>query len=205
MWNKIKNKIFSQERVGKIDYLIVGLGNPTDKYTNTAHNAGLRVVSLLQKEENLSFTKDNTIDAHIATGEIENKKVALMIPLSFMNLSGGPVKKAIRKFNITPQNLILIHDDADLIIGTIRFSVSRGAAGHKGVLSVIKSIGSKDFVRLRIGVSKQNRTSDEKAKSFVLNNLSPQAMKIEKKIAIELKNAIAKNMENKTIKIEENK
>ncbi len=202
MWKEIKRKLFQGKNESKIDYLIVGLGNPGEKYRKTAHNVGFRVVSLLRETTDLPpFEKDNTLNSLKTRGKIEDKNVVLLLPLTYMNLSGEAVKKALKRFNPSLENLILVHDDTDLPIGTLRFSFSRGSAGHKGVASVIKSIGTRDFMRLRIGICKKTEREEEhkKAIDVVLKNLSPSAEKAEKRAAEELKEGISLKIETKTV------
>ncbi len=198
MWKQIKKKIFQEK--SKIDYLVIGLGNPGEKYRKTAHNTGFRVVSLLREIADLpSFEKDNTLNALKTKGKIEEKDVVVLLPLTYMNLSGEAVKKALKRFNLDLQNLVLVHDDTDLPIGTLRFSFSRGSAGHKGVSSVIRSLGTKDFIRLRIGVSKKIEKENKKAIDVVLKSLSPDAEKAEQRAAEELKKGISSKIETKTV------
>ncbi len=198
MWNKIKNKIFSEKEKSDL-YLVVGLGNPKEKYEKTVHNTGFRVVSLFQEKEGFPlFSKDKTVDGLVSKGFIEEKEVVLMKPLSFMNLSGGPIKRAVKKFKITPEKIIIIHDDTDLPTGKIRFSYSRGAAGHNGVLSVMKALKTKDFWRLRVGVSKKE---NEKAKRIVLEKTSQRGLDIEERVAEELKKILSSELTNKSINL----
>jgi len=112
--------------------LIVGLGNPGKKYQDTRHNIGFGVIDKLQS--------------------LNLKKVILAKPKTFMNLSGKAVKSLIKKYKIPTANLWVIHDDIDLPLGKIRIVKNRGAAGHKGVESIIKELGTKNFVRFRIGI-----------------------------------------------------
>lgn len=196
MWKSVKEKFFEKEKKTS-PFLIVGLGNPKDSYEKTTHNAGTRIVSILNEEENFPFfSRDNTVNGHISKSYIEDKEVILMKPFSFMNLSGGPVKKAVKKFNIDLEKLLIVHDDTDLPIGKVRFSYSRGAAGHNGVLSVIKALGTKDFWRLRVGVS---LNKNEKAKNIVLKNLPKEAIEVEKEAAEELKKTVLSGLTNKTV------
>ncbi len=202
MWKKIRKKFFSNN-TERIDCLVVGLGNPGEKYEKTAHNAGFRIVSRLK--ENLSFSsfeKDNPLNSLLTKGVIEDKKVALLLPLTYMNLSGEAVRKALKRFNIPPEKLILVHDDTDLPVGTIRFSIARGDAGHKGVSSVIKSIKTKNFTRLRVGFCKKQGQENEKAKEVVLKGAPPEIEKIEEKAAEELKEAVLFGPSTKTIEVE---
>ena len=112
--------------------LIVGLGNLGKKYQRTRHNLGFRVI------DKLRF--------------LSEKKVILAKPKTFMNLSGKAVKSLIKRYKIPTTNLWIIHDDIDLPLGKIRISKGRGAAGHKGVESVIRELKTKNFIRFRIGI-----------------------------------------------------
>jgi len=113
-------------------FLIVGLGNPGKKYQKTRHNIGSRIVDELTP--------------------LNLKGVILAKPKTFMNLSGKAVKKLTKKYKLKSNKLIVIHDDLDLPLGKIRIVKSRGAAGHKGVESIIKELGAKNFIRFRIGI-----------------------------------------------------
>ncbi len=146
--------------------LIVGLGNPEIKYKNTRHNVGFLVLEhLLQKlttveksvwEENRKF---NTEIAKIGT------ELVLAKPLSFMNASGEVVVKLMNFYKIPPFGLYLVHDDVDLPLGKLKITIDRGSAGHKGVESVMKSLGSQNFVRIRVGVGKDRKVTTDR---FVL-------------------------------------
>ncbi len=197
-WSKIKAHFFEEE--SKVDYLLIGLGNPREKYSKTAHNAGFRVIDFFQEKNNFApFSKDNTLNALSVQGTIEGKKVALIKPLSFMNLSGGPVKKSLKKFCLPAEKMIIVQDDADIPLGVLRFSFARNAGGHKGVESIIKSIKTKNFFRLRVGVGKKEA---EKAKELVLKGLPPYAEKTEEKAAEELKKSVLSGPVARTIKEE---
>ncbi len=197
-----------EKKEPNVDYLVVGLGNPGEDYKKTAHNAGFRIVSRLREISSLpDFSKDNTLRSFVSKGEIEGKRVALLLPLTFMNLSGEAIRKALERFCLPPERLILVHDDSDLFLGTLRFSFSRGSAGHKGVASVIKSLRTKKFVRLRVGIRKraEKKGKNEKAIDFVLKSLPASTKKVEEKAAEELKNAVLSEISAKTINLEEEK
>lgn len=141
--------------------LIVGLGNPGKKYQKTRHNLGFQVV------DELGFLKD--------------KKIILTKPKTFMNLSGKAVKSLIAKYKVPPLNLWVIHDDIDLPLGKIRISKGRGAAGHKGVESIIKELKTKNFVRLRIGI--QPKTGKPRnPEKFVLQKFTKGEERIIKEV-----------------------
>jgi peptidyl-tRNA hydrolase, PTH1 family len=196
MWKKIKEK-FSNNPKEEVDYLFVGLGNPGEKYKNTLHNSGFRVASLLREEIGLpDFSKDNTLNSLITKGIYEDKKIVIVLPLTYMNLSGGAVKRATKRFDVNTENIILIHDDTDLPQKTVRFSVSRGSAGHKGVSSVMKSIKTKDITRIRIGVRKE----EGKAISVVLKKISSEIEETEKMIVEKIKESITSGFSTETLK-----
>ncbi len=179
MWWKKRKK-------ENISFLIVGLGNPGEKYAKTAHNCGFRIVSHLRNNEKLPyFEKDNTLNSLKSKGEVEGKKIVILLPLTFMNRSGEAARKAFQRFS--PEKIIVVHDDSDLPLYTLRISVFRGSAGHKGVQSIINHLKSKEFIRLRVGI----RKDDEKAKEIVLKDLSSEKREIEKKAAEELKKLIS--------------
>lgn len=131
--------------------IIVGLGNPGKKYQKTRHNLGFLVIENLHK-----FLKEKKREhqelAEITFGKIGAKKIILVKPHTFMNNSGQAVKFFVDKFKIPLGNLFIIQDDIDLPLGTMRISQARSAAGHKGILSIIKELGTKNFARFRIGI-----------------------------------------------------
>jgi len=193
MWQKIKKILDHREE--KTDMLLVGLGNPGNKYIDTAHNLGFRVLSLILEEEGLpSPRKDNTLLSLRTEGVMGEKRVVLLFPLTYMNRSGDAVKRAMERFR--PQELAVIHDDTDLSWGRMRISISRGSAGHRGVQSIIDHLKSKDFVRFRIGARKE----DAQAREVVLRKLSSR--EIEKRAAKEIKKAISEEIAPCTIDLQ---
>lgn len=156
--------------------LIAGLGNPGPKYRATRHNAGFIAVDRLAKELNAAFKIDKKRLSQIAEGGIERQKIVIAKPQTFMNESGRAVEKLLARFRISPNKLIVIHDEIDLPFGKIRFSQGSGAAGHKGILSIMAKIG-KDFLRIRLGIeSRQNRLQIP-TEDFVLQNFSAKELK----------------------------
>ncbi len=122
----------------KQGWIVVGLGNPGKEYENTRHNIGRDAVKMFQQ------CRQGTPD------DIVESMVEVVIPDTYMNLSGGPVAKAMQK---SPESeLIIVHDDIDLPFGEVKVSVGRGSGGQKGVEDIIKALGTKDFVRVRIGI-----------------------------------------------------
>ena len=141
--------------------IIVGLGNLGKKYTKTRHNLGFRVIDEL-KSLNL-------------------EKAILAKPKTFMNLSGKAVKLLVARYRLPVTNLLVIHDDIDLPLGKIKISVGRGAAGHKGVESIIKELKTKNFVRFRIGICPKIGKPKNPEK-FVLQKFNKEEEKIVKEV-----------------------
>jgi PTH1 family peptidyl-tRNA hydrolase len=137
--------------------LIIGLGNPGEKYQKTRHNVGSRAIDEL-KSLNL-------------------KNVVLAKPTTFMNESGRVVKNLLRSYRLRPDNLIVIHDDIDLSMGKIRIVKNRGAAGHKGVESIIDELKTKNFVRFRVGICPKTGKPKNPEK-FVLQKFQKKEEKV---------------------------
>lgn len=150
--------------------IIVGLGNPGEKYKNTRHNIGFRVIDEFAKENNFpEFRLSKKFNALVS----EKEEIILVKPQTFMNESGKTTRTVL---GVTPRTvLVVVHDDIDLPMGKIKISKNRGSAGHKGVQSIIKELSSKDFTRFRIGI--QPRFQQEKPQNvekFVLQNFTKE-------------------------------
>ena len=162
--------------------LIVGLGNPGIKYKRTRHNIGFRVLNKFQKENDFpDFKFSKKFNALISKKNIEKEKIILSKPETFMNKSCQTVKKLTTYYSIPFINLIIVHDDIDLPLGKMRISKNRGSAGHKGVESIIKELGKRNFARLRIGIKNQ-KSKVETSEKFVLKNFTQEEGKIVEKI-----------------------
>lgn len=134
--------------------LIVGLGNPGEKYKNTWHNLGFTAIDRITQDADFpELTFQSFFNAWLSKKTINSYSIILAKPKTFMNLSGKAVAKIINFYKINPKEIIVIHDDIDLPLGKIKIVKNRGSAGHKGVQSIINEIKNKDFVRIRIGVS----------------------------------------------------
>lgn len=134
-----------------IDFLIVGLGNPGEEYSNTPHNLGFMVIDRLAAENAIRVNRKENM-ALIGLGTIKEKRVALAKPQTYMNLSGSSVKGLLERYELKPDRLILVYDELDLPWGTMKIKPKGSAAGHKGPKSVIGSIGTNEFCRVRIGI-----------------------------------------------------
>ena len=140
-------------------YLVFGLGNPGDKYKNTRHNCGYKAVDVLADKLGVSFskTKFNSEYASLKKGNI---KITLVKPLTFMNNSGEAVAAFKRYFQTDNTHIIVIYDDIDLPVGTIRVRQSGSAGTHNGMRSIIASLGAENFPRVRIGIGRPPEKHD---------------------------------------------
>ena len=142
--------------------VIVGLGNPGKEYEKTRHNAGRSAVELVAKNNDFDeFVFNKTSNALIAKGAVEGENATLVLPETMMNLSG----KAVANYVKSPKaakNLLVIHDDLDLPLGTIKMVFGRGSGGHKGVESIMRAVKTKDFARIRIGISAAGKKNQAK-------------------------------------------
>ena len=146
--------------------IIMGLGNPGGKFKNTRHNAGFMAVDFFAKKNNFpEFKKSRKYELLISERPFDTaqdeQNILLAKPETFMNESGRAAKKLTAHYKLPTENLIVVHDDIDLPLGKIKFSKKVSSAGHKGVDSIIKSLKTNNFIRLRIGVN----ASDEKIKA----------------------------------------
>lgn len=139
--------------------IIVGLGNPGDKYQSTRHNIGFDIVDLLAERWGCSFKKCR-FEAVEASAQWQDQRVQLIKPQTFMNLSGQAVVGALQFYKSDLNDLLVIHDDLDLTLGRLKWASGGSAGGHNGVSSIIESIGSKDFFRLRVGIGRPTTAMD---------------------------------------------
>ncbi|MCD6270231.1 aminoacyl-tRNA hydrolase [bacterium] len=155
-------------------FLVVGLGNPGEKYAWTRHNFGFYIVDKFQNKYGFpDFKFLKRADSLVSKKKFSGKTVILAKPQTFMNSSGLSVAGLMAKYKATPDNLLVIHDDIDLSFGRIKISKNRGSAGHKGVESIIDRIGTKDFIRMRLGILNNFVEPKELAREkFVLEEFS---------------------------------
>jgi PTH1 family peptidyl-tRNA hydrolase len=149
--------------------LIAGLGNPGKNYQYTRHNLGLLTLQALARRHHIPVEKKK-FESLYGLGEMLNKKVILLAPLTYMNRSGLAVGHFLRYFQIDPDQLIVIHDDMDLSWTRIRIVPNGGAAGHKGILSIIEHLKTQDFIRIRMGIGRPVR--EIPPESYVLESFS---------------------------------
>ena len=134
-------------------FLLAGLGNPGSKYTGTRHNIGFMMLDYLASKYNLTFV-DSKYQASQVKTVLWHASLILLKPETYMNLSGTAVAAMANFFKIENTNIFVVHDDLDLELGRIRISAGGGDGGHKGIRSIISSLGTKEFTRLRIGIGR---------------------------------------------------
>ncbi|HEX5940129.1 MAG TPA: aminoacyl-tRNA hydrolase [Dehalococcoidia bacterium] len=132
--------------------LIVGLGNPGAKYAHTRHNVGYKVVGLLSKRHAIELSHSGV--ASVGLGRIVQQDVVLARPRTFMNKSGDAIRALVDRFRVPPENLLIVYDDLDLPVGQVRLRLKGGSGGNRGMGSIIQRVGSANFKRLRIGISR---------------------------------------------------
>lgn len=135
---------------------VVGLGNPGDEYAKTRHNAGFLAIDCLAYEFNANYWKEEcgALVAHCKNFDLFDEEVLLVKPQSFMNLSGSPVKNILDKYNLSFENLIIIHDDMDIDNSKIRVKCGGSSAGHNGLKSITNKLSTDKYIRIRIGIGK---------------------------------------------------
>jgi peptidyl-tRNA hydrolase, PTH1 family len=148
-------------------YLIVGLGNPGNRYEATRHNIGFMVLTKMAAQWKAEL-KQKSFNALWGKGNICGKNVLLAMPQTYMNLSGTAVRKLQLFFKIDISNLIVIHDDLDLPLGSIRLKSGGGTAGHKGLSSIESNLGTSEFIRVRLGIGKP--VDKSRIEGYVLDN-----------------------------------
>ncbi|WP_293820788.1 aminoacyl-tRNA hydrolase [uncultured Corynebacterium sp.] len=152
--------------------LVVGLGNPGPKYAGTRHNIGFDVADELVGELMSSFSVHKKTNTEVAEGMVGGRKIICAKPRSFMNLSGGPIKALSQYFHLSPTDIIVIHDELELDFGTIKLRQGGGDHGHNGLRSTTKSLGTKDYQRLSVGIGRPPGRMDPA--SFVLKPWAKQ-------------------------------
>ena len=152
-------------------YLIVGLGNPGKEYENTRHNMGFKVLNKLSKKYNIPITKSK-FNGKYGTGIIENEKVILLEPQTYMNLSGEAIKPMLDFYKVDYSNLLVIYDDIDTNPGKIRIRKKGGPGTHNGMKSVVSRLNSEDFPRVRVGIGMPEFKGD--LVNYVIGNITDE-------------------------------
>ena len=154
--------------------VIIGLGNPEKTYENTYHNMGFMALDYFAKKNDLEFTKEK-YNGLIATGLVEGEKVMLIKPTTYMNLSGKSVRAVVSGLKLPLENLLVIYDDIDMPVGTVRLRKEGSAGTHNGMRSIVSELGSTCFSRIRIGIGRDARMD---LASYVLSKVSKENLEI---------------------------
>ncbi|MHB8651539.1 MAG: aminoacyl-tRNA hydrolase [Minisyncoccota bacterium] len=184
-------------------YIIAGLGNPGEEYEGTRHNVGRMVVEYFAKKHECDEWKDDKkIKARTAKGKVGKESVVLVAPETFMNNSGKALVTLVKSKKQAEQ-LVVVYDDLDLPLGTLKISFDRGSGGHRGLESVIKALKTRAFVRLRVGVSpatpsgKLKKPQGEKAViDFILGKFKPKDIDVFKKVLKRANDALESIIQN---------
>ena len=153
-------------------YIIVGLGNPGDKYAHTHHNAGFDTVTLLADRMGVSLNKGKC-KATLGEGRVGNERVVLALPQTFMNLSGESVVELMNWYKVDMDHLVVVYDDIDLEPGRVRFRAKGSAGTHNGMRNIVYLTGSQAFPRVRVGIGKPEHAGQELA-AHVLGKYPPE-------------------------------
>jgi PTH1 family peptidyl-tRNA hydrolase len=168
-------------------FLIIGLGNPGDKYEATRHNVGFRVIDCLAQRFDISLSS-RRYSAHSGQGQIKEHQVLLLKPMTFMNLSGKSVWAAQNSLEMETSQIAVIHDDVDLALGRIQVRRGGGHGGHRGLKSIISLLEDRDFVRFRVGVDRPS--SDIEISDYVLEKFDDSEQEAVMNIITKTANAI---------------
>ena len=174
-------------------YIIVGLGNPEEDYAKTRHNMGFNTINKLSEQYNIEV-KQKKFKALYGTGMIENKKVILLKPQTFMNNSGESIKEIIDFYKAKPEELIVIYDDIDLDAGIVKIRKKGGAGTHNGMKSVVHCIQSEDFIRVRVGIGKPEHKGD--LINYVIGAIPEEEVKILDEAATKAKEGVIEILKN---------
>ena len=155
------------ESASTLGLLIAGLGNPGREYEHDRHNVGWMVVDELARRHEGSFK--SKFNGRLAEMRIAGHRVALLEPETYMNESGRSIAAAARYFKVSPDELLVVHDDVDLDVGRLQARLGGGLAGHNGLRSIAQALGTPEFLRLRIGVGRPERGDRRDVADYVLS------------------------------------
>lgn len=189
--NLKNNNLLQSNNPAKVKqgYLVVGLGNPGEEYSLTRHNIGFMVVNELAKRCRLEFKKWRTL-ALITKGQYNNRSVVFAKPTAYMNLSGNAVVSLLSYYKISPTNLLVISDDVNLPLGKLRLRKQGSDGGHNGLASIIESLGTIQFSRLRVGVRGTEDTLPKDLAPYVLGRFNRPEQQMVKEIISHAADAI---------------
>ncbi|ACX53151.1 peptidyl-tRNA hydrolase [Ammonifex degensii KC4] len=151
---------------------VVGLGNPGPAYADTRHNLGFMVLDRLARQVGVSFAKEVKLCSRLAVLRLEDREVYLLKPQTYMNLSGEAVKLLVEKKELFPEEILVIYDDLDLPLGRLKLALSGSSGGHRGMGSVLESLGTTSVPRLRLGIGRPPAGLDPA--TYVLSPFAPE-------------------------------
>jgi PTH1 family peptidyl-tRNA hydrolase len=160
------------ERASSLDLLVAGIGNPGREYAGTRHNVGWMVCDELARRHGASFR--SKFSGELAECRVGDSKVALLKPQTYVNLSGRSVAAAVRFFKVEPEHLLVVHDEVDLDAGRLQLRLGGGLAGHNGLRSIAKDLGTQEFLRLRVGIGRPQRGDPRPVADYVLSRFEPE-------------------------------
>ena len=160
------------ERASTLDLLIAGLGNPGPEHASDRHNVGWMVVDELARRHSGSFR--SKFSGRLAETRVDDARVALLRPETYMNESGRSIGAAARFFKVAPEAVLVVHDDVDLPVGRLQARLGGGLAGHNGLRSISNALGTAEFARLRIGVGRPERGDPRPVADYVLSAFAPE-------------------------------
>ena len=160
------------EQVSTLDLLVAGLGNPGREYERTRHNVGWLVADELARRLGGSFR--SKFSGKLAEVRLDDLRLALLKPETYMNDSGRSLGAALRFFKVAPGDLLVVHDDVDLEEGRLQARLGGGLAGHNGLRSIAQALGTAEFLRLRIGVGRPGRGDPRPVADYVLSPFEPE-------------------------------
>ena len=160
------------EEASTLDLLVAGLGNPGREYAANRHNVGFMVCDELVRRHDGSWRRK--FSGELAEVRIDGRRVALLKPETYMNESGRAVGPAARFFKVRPEQLLVVHDEVDLEPGRLQARLGGGLAGHNGLKSIVQTLGTQEFLRLRVGVGRPERGDRRPLADFVLSDFLPE-------------------------------
>ena len=160
------------EAASTLDLLVAGLGNPGREYAGHRHNVGWAVVDELARRHGGSFR--SKFSGTLAEVRLDGLRLALLKPETYMNESGRSVAAAARYFKVDPSSLLVVHDDVDLETGRLQARLGGGLAGHNGLRSLARDVGTPEFLRLRVGVGRPGRGDPRPVSDWVLSEFAPE-------------------------------
>jgi len=163
--------LLRRSREPSLSHLVVGLGNPGPRYRDTRHNLGRRVVELIAEE--LGGSWRSRWNGRVSELRDADRRLALLVPETFMNESGRSVAPALRFYKLPPERLVVVHDELDLELGDVRAKQGGGLAGHNGLRSLADALGTQDFLRVRIGIGRPERGDRRPVADWVLQPFPP--------------------------------